>query len=55
MLTTCLPLLLVVAGWTQPPPADATLHRSEIRCRDPFVLSDPETKTYYLYSSTKHG
>jgi glycosyl hydrolase family 43 len=55
MLTTCLPLLLVVAGWTQPPPADATLHRSEIRVRDPFVLSDPETKTYYLYSSTTHG
>ena len=55
MLTLCLPLLLVLAGWTQPPPADATLHRSEIRVRDPFVLADPETKTYYLYSSTTHG
>jgi beta-xylosidase len=55
MLTTCLPLLVVVAGLTQPSTAAATLHRSEIRVRDPFVLPDPETKTYYLYSSTTHG
>ncbi|AMY08895.1 Beta-xylosidase [Luteitalea pratensis] len=55
MLPTWLPLLLVVAAWTQPPPSDTTLHRSEIRVRDPFVLADPETKTYYLYSSTTHG
>ena len=55
MLPTWLPLLLVVAAWTQPVPSDTTLHRSEIRVRDPFVLADPETKTYYLYSSTTHG
>lgn len=55
MLTTCLLLFLVIAGWSQLPPAAATMHRSEIRIRDPFVLADPETKTYHLYSSTTHG
>jgi hypothetical protein len=55
MLTMCLPLLLVVAGLTQPSPAAAPLHRTEIRVRDPFVLPDSDTKTYYLYSSTTHG
>jgi len=29
--------------------------RSEVRIRDPFVLADPETKTYYIYSSTDWG
>lgn len=33
----------------------ATTHRSQIRIRDPFVLPDPETKTYYIYSSTDWG
>ena len=27
-------------------------HRSQVRIRDPFVLPDPATKTYYVYSST---
>jgi arabinan endo-1,5-alpha-L-arabinosidase len=54
MPTPCL-VVLVVLGLTQPPAPGATLHRSEIRVRDPFVLPDPETKTYYLYSSTTHG
>jgi hypothetical protein len=33
----------------------ATTHRSQVRIRDPFVLPDPESKTYYIYSSTDWG
>ena len=33
----------------------ATTHRSQVRIRDPFVLPDPETKTYYIYNSTDWG
>jgi arabinan endo-1,5-alpha-L-arabinosidase len=29
--------------------------RSQIRIRDPFVLPDPATKTYYVYGSTNRG
>jgi hypothetical protein len=36
-------------------PASGARPRSEIRIRDPFVLADPATKTYYIYSSTTHG
>jgi beta-xylosidase len=35
--------------------AAATVHRSQVRIRDPFVLPHPETKTYYIYSSTDWG
>ena len=33
----------------------ATVHRSQIRIRDPFVLPDPATQTYYLYNTTDWG
>ena len=33
----------------------ATVHRSQIRIRDPFVLPDPATQTYFIYSSTDWG
>jgi arabinan endo-1,5-alpha-L-arabinosidase len=33
----------------------ATTHRSEIRIRDPFVLPDPETRTYLIYGTTTSG
>src|SRR5262245_41726510 len=33
----------------------ATIHRSQIRIRDPFVLPDPESRTYFIYSSTDWG
>jgi hypothetical protein len=32
-----------------------TVHRSEIRIRDPFVLPDPASQTYFIYSSTDWG
>lgn len=32
-----------------------TVHRSQIRIRDPFVLPDPATGTYFIYSSTDWG
>jgi len=32
-----------------------TVHRSQIRIRDPFVLPDPATRTYFIYSSTDWG
>jgi arabinan endo-1,5-alpha-L-arabinosidase len=35
--------------------AAETVHRSHIRVRDPFVLPDPDTKTYLIYSSTDWG
>jgi hypothetical protein len=35
--------------------AAGSVHRSEVRVRDPFVLADPETKTYYIYNSTDWG
>ncbi len=33
----------------------STIHRSQIRIRDPFVLPDPETQTYFIYSTTDWG
>lgn len=33
----------------------ATTHRSQVRIRDPFVLPDPASKTYNIYSSTDWG
>jgi arabinan endo-1,5-alpha-L-arabinosidase len=33
----------------------ATVHRSQIRVRDPFVLPEPATQTYFIYSSTDWG
>ncbi len=35
--------------------AATTTHRSQIRIRDPFVLPDPDSKTYFVYSSTDWG
>ena len=36
-------------------PAAETTHRSQIRIRDPFVLPDPASQTYFIYSSTDWG
>ena len=36
-------------------PGAGARQRSEVRIRDPFVLPDLATKTYYIYSSTTHG
>jgi hypothetical protein len=33
----------------------ATVPRSQVRIRDPFVLPDPATQTYFIYSSTDWG
>jgi hypothetical protein len=33
----------------------AAQHRSEIRIRDPFVLPDPGSQTYYVYGTTTSG
>jgi hypothetical protein len=32
-----------------------TVHRSQIRVRDPFVLPDPATRTYFIYNTTDWG
>jgi len=36
-------------------PGAETTHRSQIRIRDPFVLPDPASRTYFIYSSTDWG
>lgn len=36
-------------------PAAETTHRSQIRIRDPFVLPDPASQTYFIYSTTDWG
>ena len=33
----------------------ATTHRSQVRIRDPFVLPDPASSTYYIYGTTTAG
>lgn len=35
--------------------ACAAVQRSEVRIRDPFVLPDPATQTYYVYGTTTAG
>ncbi len=35
--------------------AAETLHRSDVRIRDPFVLPDPEAGVYYIYGTTTSG
>src|SRR5690349_13430265 len=35
--------------------AAGSVRRSDVRVRDPFVLADPATKTYYIYNSTDWG
>ena len=55
MLAHLLCLIVLGATPSAQQPSAATEHRSEIRIRDPFVLPDTQTKTYYMYSSTTHG
>ena len=31
------------------------MKREEIRIRDPFILADDDTKTYYMYGTTELG
>jgi len=33
----------------------ATTHRSKVRIRDPFVLPEPTSRTYYVYGTTTAG
>ena len=42
-------------GLAAVPTAEPARRRSDVRIRDPFVLPDPATGTYYVYSSTTHG
>jgi arabinan endo-1,5-alpha-L-arabinosidase len=51
MKTILLWLLIIVLQFNHLLTA-ATQHRSQIRVRDPFVLPDPATKTYFIYNST---
>jgi arabinan endo-1,5-alpha-L-arabinosidase len=51
---TCI-LLLVLSAVPHHAWAAETVHRSQIRIRDPFVLPDPATRTYFIYSSTDWG
>lgn len=45
-------LLVLAAGSFNRSLATDTQPRSQIRVRDPFVLPDPATKTYFIYNST---
>ncbi len=55
MKITTLVYLLAASALLAVGSSAATLPRSQIRIRDPFVLPDPESKTYYIYSSTDWG
>jgi hypothetical protein len=60
MTTTVLALLLAAGTLGQAPAVplaagSGARRRSEVRIRDPFVLPDPATETYYIYSSTTPG
>ena len=44
-------VILAATGLT----ASAAVQRSEIRIRDPFVLPDAATQTYYIYGTTTSG
>src|SRR5262245_19132262 len=35
--------------------AGAAVERAHVRIRDPFVLPDPATQTYYVYGTTTSG
>jgi Glycosyl hydrolases family 43 len=60
-MTTLVIALLLAAGALGQAPAvplaavSGARPRSEVRIRDPFVLPDPATETYYIYSSTTPG
>jgi hypothetical protein len=57
--TSTLVALLVSAALdaasAAPPEAAGAQQRSQVRIRDPFVLADAATRTYFVYSSTTHG
>ena len=63
MIKTVLAVCVALAGALFQAPATITgrnaqedaQHRSQIRIRDPFVLPEAATKTYYIYSSTTQG
>ena len=50
-------VVFVAAVWLFLPGAWSaeTTHRSQIRIRDPFVLPDPATRTYFIYNTTDWG
>jgi hypothetical protein len=49
-------ILLAVFCWFLPVGWSAeAVHRSQIRIRDPFVLPDPPSRTYLIYSTTDWG